>query len=262
MAKSGTLRHPKTYQLADLLGVGLHTALGVLEALWETTGDYAPQGDIGRHSDAWIADSMLWKGEPAELINCLVEAGWLDRCDDNRLVIHDWAEHCPSYIRKRVERSGKKFATCGSQTEDKPEPKESETGATREPQPPVKQAKREPRGSRNRGVNTENGSHAGAEKARKHGSAADPTRAEVRANPTQPKQGLGIGSFVQLGEIAEIAETALPGAPPGLNSLLLGNGPPALGMARASDDFEAEANAKRAEIRRQAAGAVAGGAGG
>jgi hypothetical protein len=266
MAKSGTLRHPKTYQLADLLGVSLHAALGVLEALWETTGDYAPQGDIGRHSDAWIADSMLWKGEPAELINCLVGAGWLDRCDDNRLVIHDWAEHCPSYIRKRVERSGKQFATCGSQPEDKPELKESETGAMREPQPPVKQAKREPRGSRKGGVNTENGSHAGAESAQKQGSAADPTRAEVRAIPTQPNPTQArqcVGSFVQLGENAEIAETATLGsAPRDFNSFVLGrgNGAPPLRMPEDRVDYDAEAKGRIEEIRRQAGrGAVTSG---
>lgn len=261
MAKSGTLRHPKTYRLADLLGVTLHTALGVLEALWETTGDYAPLGDIGRHSDAWIADSMLWKGAPSELIECLVSAGWIDRCDDNRLVIHDWADHCPSYIRKRVERSGKEFVTCGSQTDDKPGPKESETGATREPEPPVKPPKREPRGSRKREVNKENGNHAGAEKAKKQGSAADPTRAEVRANPTQPNQGVGIGSFVSLGGSANFAETPLPGAPPGFESLLSGNGPPARGMPGSGDGFEAEARERREMIRRQAAG-LAGGSGG
>src|SRR5262245_13069098 len=100
--KRGTIDHPKTLRLMQELRIGRATALGHLEALWHFTARYAPQGDIGKWSDADIAIGCFWDGEPAEFIRALCAAGWLDapiRLADRqgalnaqhigRLVVHD-----------------------------------------------------------------------------------------------------------------------------------------------------------------------------
>jgi hypothetical protein len=117
--KKDAFRHPKLLTLADMLGVSKHTAIGILEMLWDFTAALAPGGDIGRYTNQQIADGIEWKGNSNDLITALIDcggrghSGWIDRCTKNRLVIHDWKEHCPSYISKRVARKDLQFVqTC------------------------------------------------------------------------------------------------------------------------------------------------------
>jgi hypothetical protein len=106
MAKVGTLNHPKTLHLAELLNIEPWAALGLLEALWGWVSEYAPQGNLGKHSDAVIADGIKWRKKSDVLIKVLIKSGWVDESDEHRLLIHDWAEHIPDYILKRLQRKG------------------------------------------------------------------------------------------------------------------------------------------------------------
>lgn len=110
--KRGASNHPKMLKLARLLGVNRKQAIGTMTLLWEWAGEYAVRGDIGKHSDEEIA---LACDEPAEngaqLVRALVESGFVDVCADHRLVIHDWADHIESFIRKRLERAKLEVAT-------------------------------------------------------------------------------------------------------------------------------------------------------
>jgi hypothetical protein len=72
--------------------------------LWLFAMDQAPGGDVGKWTDHDIEAELGWEGQECALVAALVEAGWLDRCQDNRLVIHDWADHLPEFIKKRVSR--------------------------------------------------------------------------------------------------------------------------------------------------------------
>jgi len=82
-------------------------AVGLLERLWHATMQEAKRGDIGRHDNETIADMMGWRAQNFdELIALMVESGWLDECPENRLLVHDWAEHCPHYIKKNIGRVG------------------------------------------------------------------------------------------------------------------------------------------------------------
>ncbi|MCZ6651722.1 MAG: hypothetical protein O7D91_01660 [Planctomycetota bacterium] len=94
--------------LGDLL---LYQAVGLLESLWQFTAADAPRGDIGKFTNEDIATAVEWQGDPDELIEALVETGWLDKSDEFRLVVHHWHEHCPDYLRKRVQRRGESFVT-------------------------------------------------------------------------------------------------------------------------------------------------------
>lgn len=108
--KLGTLRNPKFLRLARMLGHGKAAAAGHLEALWHFTSDQAPAGDIGRWDDEDIEEGCLWEGGSGVLIAALIECGWVDRCQNHRLVVHDWAEHASAMVKKRNGRAGIEFA--------------------------------------------------------------------------------------------------------------------------------------------------------
>ena len=65
----------------------------------------APEGNIGKYTNAMIASGMEWDGDCNKLIDSLIESGFIDEVEDsNRLIIHDWEEHCPDFIKKRLRR--------------------------------------------------------------------------------------------------------------------------------------------------------------
>ena len=116
--KRGTSRHPKLLHLCRILGLSRRDAVGLLELLWEYTCDYAPAGDIGKFDDNGIAAAVEWNGNPGELISALAEARWLDACPKHRLIVHDWAEHAPDYIKKRLSRMKTGFVVAVQTTAD------------------------------------------------------------------------------------------------------------------------------------------------
>ena len=110
--KRATLSHPKTKRLARRLKVPRPHALGILAMLWDWTGEYAPQGDVGRHDDEDIAEAVDWPDDQAEaLVTALVDCGWLDRHPEHRLIVHDYHDHAEEWIRRRNQRSGMEFVT-------------------------------------------------------------------------------------------------------------------------------------------------------
>jgi len=110
--KSDTPEHPKLLDLAgrigQLQGVPLEwartCACGILERLWRFTAQYAPQGNIGQHSDYAIEASLGWPGESGQCIAALIDAGWVERHETLRLVIHDWPEHCANFVHTTLAR--------------------------------------------------------------------------------------------------------------------------------------------------------------
>ena len=81
-------------------------AVGHLELLWHLTIDVAKRGDIGKLDDIEIADEIGWDGDAEEIIEILILTGWIDRDERHRLVIHDWHEHAPTFIKKNIHRAG------------------------------------------------------------------------------------------------------------------------------------------------------------
>jgi hypothetical protein len=107
--KRGALRHPKTDRLMQLLGLRRYQAAGLLESLWQWTGDYAPAGDVGRWNDKSIADGIDWDGDAAQLVDALQQAGFLDPDDRCRLAVHDWWEHAEDAVHMRLARATRYF---------------------------------------------------------------------------------------------------------------------------------------------------------
>ena len=85
--------------------------VGLLELLWIETQKNCPAGDIGRYTNEEIAIMCDWIGDPDQLVSALVTTGWIDESTDHRLVIHDWAQHCPNYLRAAFVSHGKSFAS-------------------------------------------------------------------------------------------------------------------------------------------------------
>jgi len=99
---------PKFKKLKRRLGLSKdRDAMGLLESLWLLAQKSAHRGDVGRQLDNEdIAIELEWDGDADSLISALVETRWLDRCVENRLVIHNWADHAPRYIHGIVAKKG------------------------------------------------------------------------------------------------------------------------------------------------------------
>jgi hypothetical protein len=112
--KRGTPEHPKTKALANILNIPWAHAVGILELLWHFTAKFAPQGDIGKYSDLVIAQAVGWqrptgrRGVTPEctLSDALVEAKWLDRDPERRLIVHDWEDHMDQSVERILSRRG------------------------------------------------------------------------------------------------------------------------------------------------------------
>ncbi len=100
--KAGTHNHLKMKRLKRLLQVPLYRAVGILEMLWLLCVDCCDEGNIGKFTDEEIADYLEWDGDACELVRALANSGWLDANTEQRYVVHDWLEHCPSFIKDRV----------------------------------------------------------------------------------------------------------------------------------------------------------------
>lgn len=106
VAKRNLLEHPKFAHFKMISGLPKSVALGYLECLWQFTGRYTPQGNIGKYTDAQIEAWVEWQGEPGELIRLLVEAVFLEPNDEYRLLVHDWADHVDNTTKIALKRAG------------------------------------------------------------------------------------------------------------------------------------------------------------
>jgi hypothetical protein len=106
MALRGTLTHWKTRMLGIALGIKPCYALGILEALWHTTAELAPTGNIGRLPNEAIAMEMFYDGDANELIDALVKSRHLEEHPEHRLIVHDWMQHSDHNTKRKVIRRG------------------------------------------------------------------------------------------------------------------------------------------------------------
>jgi hypothetical protein len=85
-------------------------AVGLLESIWQCAALNAPDGDIGRLSNDEIAAELEWEGEADDLIDALADCDWLDRDEEFRLIVHDWSDHVPTWLKGAYIKNGKQFA--------------------------------------------------------------------------------------------------------------------------------------------------------
>ncbi len=116
--KLEALDHPKTLDFAARLHVSLPTAIGHLELLWAFVAKKAPQGDVGKWADGAVARSAYWTDEPSTFIAALVDSGFLDDSKEHRLLVHDWSEHMPNWVRAKLKKAGKTVLSAHLSTDE------------------------------------------------------------------------------------------------------------------------------------------------
>lgn len=108
-----------------------YVVVGILESLWIFAADNAPDGDLRRFSEEEICLAIEYTEDPKELIKSLVDLHWLDRVTEKKdtrlrssmtdkspsvtakspppphksdLIVHDWFDHCPEYVKRKSQR--------------------------------------------------------------------------------------------------------------------------------------------------------------
>ena len=102
------LNHVKTLKLKHRLQIPKWQAVGILETLFNFAAVNADDGNIGRYTNDEICLYLEYFDSSDKLIEALIESGFVDVCDENRLSIHDWNEHAPKYIKDRIAKRNKR----------------------------------------------------------------------------------------------------------------------------------------------------------
>lgn len=98
--------HPKVFELAAMLGVEKHAAVGLLHLLWHFTLRYAwRDADLTRYSAHSICAACDWKKDPNTFLEALQKCGWLDG-----MKVHDWSDYAGKIVKDRLYRQ--KIARC------------------------------------------------------------------------------------------------------------------------------------------------------
>lgn len=97
---------PKIHALARRLAIPFPHALGISGLLWNFTCDHAPDGNVGKHGALGIATATHWDGDSNALVDALVAVRLIDVLENGEMVIHQWEEHCPQWVKNKNARGG------------------------------------------------------------------------------------------------------------------------------------------------------------
>lgn len=107
MAMKEVWTHPKFKALKMRLGLADWQAVGLLESVW---GICVQVKSCREGLIAWepkrIAAYIGWSGDAVDMVDALVECGWLDR-DGDVVRVHDWDRHAPRWIKGVLEKQRK-----------------------------------------------------------------------------------------------------------------------------------------------------------
>lgn len=96
---SNLIDHPKTDKLAELLKLSSSSvdvnviAAGMMVGIWSWAAQSATDGDLTGVSSRNIAKAAGWKKNPDRLVEAVIEAGFVDKRDDDTMYLHDWLEY-------------------------------------------------------------------------------------------------------------------------------------------------------------------------
>jgi hypothetical protein len=103
MAKRGTLEHPKTLHLADILECDECEALGLLEALWQITAKFYHTGKLKNVTPRSLGRAIRTRRDSETVWNALIEARWIDIGFDGSGYVHDWPDHADDTVKKNLK---------------------------------------------------------------------------------------------------------------------------------------------------------------
>lgn len=116
--KREALNHPKMLDLASRLDCSLATAIGHVTLLINWVADFAIRGDVGKWPDGAIARgcgfTVADTTVATTVVTAFVDAGWLDRHDEHRLILHDWPDHAERWVRAKLAATNQSFLACYS----------------------------------------------------------------------------------------------------------------------------------------------------
>lgn len=112
------IRHWKLTGLAESLRICPAYALGHLHALWHTSLEQRPDGDLSVWNDKTIASASQFRGDAAEFVRLLVSYRWLGYFDSRGVIpgteklIHDWLDYAGRYLAEsKFKRDPQKLTT-------------------------------------------------------------------------------------------------------------------------------------------------------
>jgi hypothetical protein len=94
-------RNLKTARLARYLAIDRAHAVGIAVCLWTWAIENAESGEIKRDDWPSVAENILWRGESEELLQALLDSGFLDDSGAGKVAIHDWQEWAGALLEKR-----------------------------------------------------------------------------------------------------------------------------------------------------------------
>ena len=95
--KPGTQDTIKFKRLQRRLQLPVWQVIGLLESVWQMTARCAAGGDIGTHTNDEIAGWLEYAWDASNLVDALVESGWLERSEETRLSVIEWDEIARDY---------------------------------------------------------------------------------------------------------------------------------------------------------------------
>lgn len=102
--------HWKVDLVAEALQISYAQVVGHLHLLWwfaaNATKESQDVGDLSRFTPIQIERRIKWPGEPGQLFDALVMAGWIDVGEHGKTV-HDWAEHSGAGVVRLLSKAAR-----------------------------------------------------------------------------------------------------------------------------------------------------------
>lgn len=129
--------HPKTYELARLLGVELEAAAMAISKVWSYAAEHHPDGDLSHvqleafHRYVGWTSSGLSFGravdsphavltmDRTDLRSVLAAAGFIDQENDGQFVLHDWYDRNGKLHERRLKDRERKQLARTNRPQDK-----------------------------------------------------------------------------------------------------------------------------------------------
>lgn len=107
-------RTVKALRTAKRAGISVYRLQSILIAIWMQCSQTSDCGELAADFDQEFLEILTEGDAPANLLEILIAAGWIDRGSDGRLSIHNWCERQPYYARLARDRERKRGKTSGN----------------------------------------------------------------------------------------------------------------------------------------------------